>query len=221
MTHIVAPCPSQFCFVAARWVQFCIRSRVVSKYVAGKLLAINCYYMNQMFHLHQLCPCIGAYVSFAVVLCEDMSSPDAQLGHRVGKLGMKILRESDLAQSELSQVYVMYYGFIGILFEPIQACIDMERQVCSSPSNNAAYLSIHKRSILVRSINSGVNLLKVKEQIDIEIKLAEHLSFPRIGATLSFYQEVVVALIGDESSTKCQDFDDAISDALLFEHQVG
>lgn len=58
-------------------------------------------------------------MTFATVLCRAMSTKSF-LGHRIGKLGLRLLNQYDLSTSHLPLVYLMYYGFVGILFEPLQ-----------------------------------------------------------------------------------------------------
>ena len=70
--------------------------------------------------LHKLCIFTAAYVALAVVLCQDICNDNISLGHRIGKLGLRLMHDAYL--SELPMIYFSYYGLIGILFEPLQVC---------------------------------------------------------------------------------------------------
>ena len=58
-------------------------------------------------------------MTFALVLCQDMSSDNIKVGYRIGKLGLKVLKQHS-SISELPAVHLLYYGHVGILFEPMQ-----------------------------------------------------------------------------------------------------
>lgn len=49
-----------------------------------------------------------------------MDSENIEVGHRIGKLGLKVLQQYDSSISELPAVHLLYYGHVGILFEPLQ-----------------------------------------------------------------------------------------------------
>jgi hypothetical protein len=112
--------------------------------------------------------------------------------------------------------------YVGILFEPIQACIDMHRRAweIGMQIGNVALVTLHKHSLIVRSLHAGTNLMTVNEEIERELKMARHYSFPHIWTKLSYYQETVLTLIGDESTSVHPQLDDTGYDALLFEHQM-
>jgi hypothetical protein len=60
------------------------------------------------------------YSTFAVILCRDMSSNAIRVGQRIGRLGQRMLNRGDWFQRKLPEIYLHYYGHVGILFEPIQ-----------------------------------------------------------------------------------------------------
>jgi hypothetical protein len=71
-------------------------------------------------HPSQTCIFTAAYVTLAIVLCQDICNDNISLGHRIGKLGLRLMHDAYL--SELPSIYFSYYGHIGILFEPLQVC---------------------------------------------------------------------------------------------------
>jgi hypothetical protein len=64
------------------------------------------------------------YATFAVILCYDLSSKVIRLGQRIGRLGLRMLNRIDSFQRKLPEIYLLYYGHVGILFEPIQVSIN-------------------------------------------------------------------------------------------------
>lgn len=109
-------------------------------------------------------------------------------------------------------LYMLYYTHCGILFEPIQACIDMHQRAIDIglQVGNPSYVAIHKQFLLVRKFHAGTNLLDLKEEFDCEIKSAEHhCSFPMLSVRLRLYYEAVLTLIGEDSSNDI-DLDDEL-----------
>jgi hypothetical protein len=86
---------------AGRWVQFAVLNRVSCRYTPK---------------------CI---VTLGVTLCIDLSQ-DATLAYKFGKQALATLDYSHL--DDAASVFLTFYGFIGGLFEPIQACVDMLRR---------------------------------------------------------------------------------------------
>eukprot|EP00804_Cyclotella_cryptica_P020127 CCRYP_014899-RB/>CCRYP_014899-RB protein AED:0.03 eAED:0.03 QI:211/1/1/1/1/1/6/342/1334 len=189
--------PRLYQYFVARWAQFCLKSNVACKYVAG------------------------AYVAFAVVLCKDVSGTDARLGYRIGKLGLKMLHEDDTATSELPSVYLLYFGFVAVLFEPLQACIDMHRRAYKMglQIGIASIAAWHKHFLIIREIHSGTNLLCIKDEIEHDLKMAKHHSMPHLVMKLSFYYETVLTLIGDESASSTLQLDREGSERPTFDRE--
>lgn len=165
---------------------------------------------------------LAAYATFASMLCEDRSIQNLQLGYRIGKLSLKMLNQNKLATSELPLVYLMNYGHIAIVFEPIQACIDMHRQAykIGLQCGKVLLAAFHKQFLVVREMLAGTNLLVVKKEIDLELKMASHHSFPILGKLLAIHYTSVVTLIGNDFDGFSQQPDDVCSDVQLFEHDA-
>ncbi|KAL7478293.1 hypothetical protein ACHAW6_004062, partial [Cyclotella cf. meneghiniana] len=176
VVHIVRP--KVFPYFAARWAQFCLQHRVACKHVAA------------------------VYVTFAIVLCGKINHQDIQVGRRIGKLGLKLLNESDSCIYVLPSVHLFYYGYIGILFEPIQVCIEMHRMAydIGLQVGNISIAALHKLFMIFEQLHSGKNLQSLKQELEREMKMAEHYcSFPVVGTKLQAYYEAVSALIGEKS----------------------
>jgi hypothetical protein len=86
---------------AGRWAQYAVLKRV------------SCRYTSK---------CI---VTLAGILCRDISQ-DARIGYKLGKQALIMLDYSFL--DDAAYVFLIFYGFVGELFEPIQACVDMLRR---------------------------------------------------------------------------------------------
>lgn len=153
---------------------------------------------------------LGVYVTFAVILCKDLSGEDTRVGYRIGKLGLKILHEHPSITSELPMVYLLHFGFVAILFEPIQACVDMHRRAyeIALQIGNTSIAALHKHLSIVRKLHSGVNLLFLKDEIEHDLKMAKHHSLRYLVMKLSIYYETVLTLIGDKSPSSSLRLDD-------------
>lgn len=133
-----------------------------------------------------------------------MSDENITVGRRIGKLGLRLLNQCDSANSELSVVHLLYYGHIGILFEPMQACVDMHCKAydVGQQVGNISIAALHKQFLIARQLHSGTNLIQMKDNLDMDIKMLEHVySFPMLAMKLRVYYDAVLTLIGDESSS--------------------
>ena len=103
-----------------------------------------------------------------------------QLGYRIAKLGLNMLNRNTLALSEMPWVYISYYGLVGVLFEPIQACIEMHRRAyeLGMQLGNVSISAFHKSFVITRELHAGTNLLSLKEEIEFDMKMAMHHSLP-------------------------------------------
>ena len=140
-----------------------------------------------------------AYVSFAAVLCQGMDQ-NMEIGHRIGKLGMKLLGIVS-SFTELPNAYSYYYGHVGVLFEPIQAVVEMHRKayVIGYQVGDLSSSAFHKLFYAVRQFYAGVNLVKLKEELKYGFKSEEyHCSFPMLGKKLKYLYATITRLIGDE-----------------------
>ena len=115
--------PKFYPYYVARWAQYCLHHKVATP---GKLLS-QIYGLQFILLTCNSCSIFdpqALYVSFAVVLCQDISSESILLGHRIGKMGMSmcmnLLNQNHSSTSELSSVHLLYYSHVGSLFEPIQ-----------------------------------------------------------------------------------------------------
>jgi predicted ATPase len=164
-------------YYVARWIQFCLKYKVASKYIPA------------------------AYVSFASILCQDINK-NMEKGHRVGKLGLKLLGTNS-SLTMLPEVYVIYYGNVGVFFEPMQAVVEMHRKAFEvgyqvGDLSNSAF---HKLFYAVRQFYAGANLVKLKEELEHGFKSEEyHCSFPMLGKKLHHLHTTVMRLIGDEET---------------------
>ena len=145
---------------------------------------------------------LAAYVSFAVILCQK-TNENTETGHRIGKLGLKLLHESS-SISEVPRVYLSYYGYVGIWFEPIQAVIDMHRKAADIgvQAGNLSVAAFHKMFYVNRHFHAGTNLVQMKEKLEHEFKVEQyHNSFPILLMHLNLFHKAVRRLIGCEGTT--------------------
>ena len=98
-------------------------------------------------------------------------------------------------------VYISYYGLVGVLFEPIQACIEMHRRAyeLGMQLGNTSISSFHKSFVIARELHAGTNLLRLKEEIEFDMKMAKHHSIPIFDAKSQQYYDAVLTLINGES----------------------
>ncbi len=131
-----------------------------------------------------------------------------QRGYRIAKLGLNMLNRNTLALSEMPWVYIYYYGMVGALFEPIQACIEMHRRAyeLGMQLGNVSISAFHKSFAITRELHAGTNLLSLKEEIEFDMKMAKHHSLPFVNAKTQHYYDAVLTLI-DGDLNLSQDVD--------------
>jgi hypothetical protein len=73
---------------------------------------------------------------------------------------------------------------------------------------NTSFAALHKGFRIARELHSGTNLLELKEELDLDIKMAEQIhAFPVLGMKIQIYYKAVLTLIGDESSNSHSNLD--------------
>jgi hypothetical protein len=131
-------------------------------------------------------------------MCRGENFDDMKVGHRIGKVGLRIMQERNYG-SMLPTVYLSYYGLVGCLFEPLQAVIDMHQQAIDVSLNlgNSSIAALHEVFLIVRKKYAGTNLLEIKEIIVRGMHMQNH---PGSSAVLRMIlhedYEGVCALIG-------------------------
>ena len=123
-----------------------------------------------------------------------------EIGHRIGKLGMKLLGIVS-SITELPIVHAYYYGHVGVLFEPMQAVVEMHRKayVIGYQVGDLSSSAFHKLFHAVRQFYAGANLVKLKKELEHGFKSEEHhSSFPMLGKKLKYTYTLITRLIGDE-----------------------
>ena len=150
------------------------------------------------------------YVSFAAVLCTGLNET-CRVGYRIGQLGLKMLNQKN-DWSNMPLVHLLYYGWVGILFEPIQACVEMHRQAydVGLQTGNLSIAGMHKTFAIARGFYTGVNLVRIKDEIDCVSKSQEYYgSMSVAGVKLGVQNMIVKCLIdGESSGTKSEDGSD-------------
>ena len=71
---------------------------------------------------------------------------------------MRVYNEHYSANLEqLPYVYLMFYGFVACLFEPIQAVVDMQRRACEVGVQMGvkSMVANHKYFIITRQLHAG------------------------------------------------------------------
>jgi predicted ATPase len=90
--------PNENSYYVCRWAEYTLVNKVSCRYTPK---------------------CI---VSMASILCRDLSL-DTRIGYKRCKQALVMLDHSYL--EDVAEVFLIFYGFIGVLFEPLQACLDM------------------------------------------------------------------------------------------------
>ncbi|KAL3804864.1 hypothetical protein HJC23_006636 [Cyclotella cryptica] len=175
--------PDVMPYYAGRWAQYALINKVTCRYTPK---------------------CI---VSLAAVLCRDLSQ-DARIGYKYGKLALIALDYSYV--DDAASVLLSFYGFVGDLFEPIQACVDMLRRgyEMAMQAGNLSVAAFHKIFVLARCAKTGMNLLDLKSEIDVELSLSAHRAQTFMAMRLRCYRETIQTLIGDKSTGHSAHFGD-------------
>lgn len=148
---------------------------------------------------------------FGAILCNIMNSQDVRVGYRIGKLALNMVNQNDAFISELPFVYFVYYSNIATIFEPIQACLDQHTKAyeLGMQLGKASISALHKQLLRVRELyTGGKNLLELKEEIDIDMKMAKHDLLPILGMKSQLCYQAVSNLI-DGKLTTSKDIDRA------------
>ncbi|KAL3793699.1 hypothetical protein ACHAWO_000509 [Cyclotella atomus] len=178
--------PALHPYYVSRWVQYCLEHNVASKYVSA------------------------SYTCFAAILCQ-LTDANIRIGKRVGQLGLKLLNQSDSFMSELPLVHMLYYGYVGVLFEPIQSVIQMHYRAgeIGCQIGNLSLTALHKMFHYAREFWAGTNLLKMKTDLERDLKAEEYnQSFPFLGRKLNLHYQAVMILIWDNHSPDLNDRSD-------------
>jgi hypothetical protein len=71
---------------------------------------------------------------------------------------------------------------------------------------NTSIAALHKQFLIARQLHSGMNLVQLKDDLDLDIKMTEYVyAFPMLAVKLHVYYAAVVDLIGTESSPSNQE----------------
>eukprot|EP00804_Cyclotella_cryptica_P005176 CCRYP_014234-RA/>CCRYP_014234-RA protein AED:0.05 eAED:0.05 QI:231/0.75/0.4/1/0.75/0.6/5/82/1366 len=146
-------------------------------------------------------------VSLASTLCRGLTL-DSRIGYKIGKHALVLLDHSYF--EDVAEIYLTFYGFIGVLFEPLQACLDMHRRgyEMAMQAGNLTVGAFHKIFIHSQSLKTGRNLLELKKENETELGLATHRSQSLLAMRLRSFGETILTLIGDESTRHSALFSD-------------
>ena len=68
--------------------------------------------------------------------------------------------------------------------------------------------AVHKQFLIARELHAGTSLQNLKEEIQIELKMSDHIySLPHLGMKLLTYNEAVLALIGEAKSNNFEELE--------------
>ena len=204
-------------YYTARWSQFCLKHKVASKYVPSELplYLLTCmilYFLSSLV-FGSFCIYLVAYVFFAAVLCTELNET-SRVGYRIGRLGLKMSNQND--SNSMPLLYLLYYGYVGIVFEPIQAVIEMHRQAydVGLRTGNSSIAGIHKVFTVAREFFAGANLVRIKDEIECVLKSDEYHGFMSVfGMKLGVHHQAVKCLIdGDKESSITKSEDESLYD---------
>ena len=126
-----------------------------------------------------------------------------RIGYHIGQLGLKLFHQSSCIR-ELPRIHHLYYGYVGIWFEPIQAVIDMHHKAfgIGYQVGDLSFAALHKMFYFNRKFYAGANLVQLKEELKHELTSEEyHSSFPILLTQLKHFHEAVMRLIGSDGVT--------------------
>ena len=101
----------------------------------------------------------NAIVHFASLLCSSFG-PDTELGLKIGKIGMSILKKHYSSSIEAPATILGYYGQVGALNERIQECEFMHgrgREIAMQ-TGNLYMASLNLLAMISRAMQGGKNL---------------------------------------------------------------
>ena len=141
------------------------------------------------------------------MLCQELNE-NTRIGYHIGQLGLKLFHQSSCI-TELPMIYHLYYGYVGIWFEPIQAVIDMHHKAfgIGYQVGNVSVAALHKMFYVIRKFYVGSNLVQLKEELEHELMSEEyHCSSPILSMKLNLFYNAVLRLIsGDEITSLPQE----------------
>ncbi len=125
---------------------------------------------------------------------------------------MLVCTSTFLLNRLLSSEFIDTFLFLsGVLFEPIQSVIEMHYRAgeIGCQIGNLSLTAIHKMFHYAREFWAGTNLLKMKTDIERDLKAEEyHESFPFLGRKLNLHYQAVMILIWDNHSPDLNDRSD-------------
>eukprot|EP00956_Cyclotella_meneghiniana_P022153 scaffold41388_cov125-Cyclotella_meneghiniana.AAC.6 len=160
-------------------------------------------------------------VWYSGLLVHGFSERNCTEAHRLGKIALKLLNESE-DQNEVAGTYCVYYGFVGILYEPIQACVDMLRKGyeigIQMGCTNEAFCNLY--FLIPRMIEAGTNLDVIRKEIVFFQKMATTHSHPVLATYMKWYQDTIILLCDEEprssvAMTPVSQCDCSITDATI------
>lgn len=160
----------------------------------------------------------SAIVHFASVLCSSLG-PDTELGCKIGKIGMSLLKQYYSSSDEAPATILGYYGQVGVLNERLQECEFMHargREIAQA-NGNLYMASLNLIAQISRALQGGTHLVALQREIEVELKKAQNvekeiatqLNNVRSSAidtpALLLFQQLVHALInGDSGQSEAQ-----------------
>ncbi|KAL7526795.1 LOW QUALITY PROTEIN: hypothetical protein ACHAXR_005057, partial [Thalassiosira sp. AJA248-18] len=176
---------------------------IICFYYKPELLQyISCRMIRISFE-HGICRySILGFIQYAAILCHK-SSIYIKSACRIGKLGMKLLKQRRFDSSDLGMLYYTYYVFVAVHDEKIQTCTDKLRhgyKVAMSAGDSAA--AFYNAAMVIRlGIIGGEHLPSLLEETDYYYKLASRFDHKIAKTYLAIFREVISKLIDKGAST--------------------
>ena len=132
-----------------------------------------------------------------------------------------------LLSSEIADTFLF---LSGIMFDPMQSVIEMHRKAgeIGCQIGNLSIAALHKIFKIAREFYAGTNLLKMKTDIERDLKAEEyHESFPLLSRKLNTFHQAVMILscdslppdLDDRSNGSLWDSEASVSTHIL-NHQT-
>ncbi|KAL7513085.1 hypothetical protein ACHAXN_010337, partial [Cyclotella atomus] len=165
-------------YYISRWVSYCLNQKVICRHTPVAL---------------------GFY---SAVLVHGFGERNCREALRFGKVALQFLNENE-DENELPPTYLVIYGLVACLSEPIQACVEMHRRAyevgMQIGNTSGAFSNVY--FMIPRMIDGGEKLDVVKKQIDYFQKLAQTHSHPVLATYMQWYQDTITGLCDEGAAT--------------------
>eukprot|EP00804_Cyclotella_cryptica_P020612 CCRYP_003442-RB/>CCRYP_003442-RB protein AED:0.05 eAED:0.05 QI:255/1/1/1/1/1/3/704/1362 len=163
-------------YYISRWVSFSLSKMVVCRYTPVAL------------------------AFYSAVLAYGLNERNCLEAYRIGKIALTLLNESE-HKMEMPRVYLSFYCYVGVMFEPMQACLEQHRRAyeVGMQVGNTSDAFFNLVVMIPRMVESGTNLDILNKEIEFYLRVAEEHSHPILATYMTWYQDALSLLLDDGS----------------------